>query len=67
MCSVVQCALPVSGGQLALAYVDVKKSSIFPGAGDEKLVSAEELCDLLHSGLGEASSFDVNSDLMMKC
>lgn len=66
-CSLVHCGLPVSGGQLALAYLDVKKSPLFSEAADEKLVSAEELCDVLYSGLGETFSFDVNCDLTIKC
>lgn len=57
----------MSGAQLALAYLDVKKSLLVPGAADEKLVSAEELCNILYSCLGETSSFGVNYDLMIKC
>jgi len=48
-------------------YLDVKEASLFPEATDEKLVSAEELCDVLYTGLGKTFSFDVNYDLMIKC
>lgn len=66
-CSLAHCGLPLSGGQLAVASLDIKKTLFFPGAGGEKLLSAEDLCNVLYSGLGETSSVEVSYDLMIKC
>lgn len=57
-CSLLYRRVPGPGGQLALANVHVKEPLLFPGAADEKLVSAEELCDVLYC--------DVSYDLMIK-
>lgn len=43
-----------------------KTTLLFQGAAAGILISAGELCDGLHSGLGETCSFGINSDLMIK-